>query len=651
MTNRRNGLLMALTGLASCQTTAAAAAASTNSIDIPTDLKPRVLLPDVVGYSVEPIWLDAYISTPLMATLLQTIKDETGAAPGVRVGGNTADATYIHSSLPTGNSSVALPALPDATTFNITPSWFGTWADYFPAGTPLTYTLNLAVNDSDFAVATAQARAAHAALGPKLARFEFGNEIDHYSNKGWRGPGWDVAQYTGQFRDILAQLAGSDWFRAAGNSTTGGGAPKIQAGVFADPPWVPDQQDEIDDFSIANLTAGGLLDDPLARAHIADYAVHLYPQSTCDAARWQRMRLDLLSDHLTLVRNLSQFGPQVTAAEAAGASLVLGETNSVSCGGRSGISDTFGAALWAADYALLAASVGLRRVYFHLGAQSEYAFFTPQGPYRYANETLLPGIRPAWYAHYFVAQVVKGGEELGVAALPAANASDLAGYAVYAPGTKNGSSGSSSSSRVAKLVFLDMGVWNGTQGLGNNSTLAATDGTTFSAGARPGRTLAVATPWCPGRGVAVTRLQAPGTNAKSEVAVSGVRFDARTGEILGEKVQETLTVGRDGTLEVTMRRAEAVLLEVAAAAEGCAGAGGGAPGTVPDSAAAAPAPGSAAAESAQNNAATSGSQQATGAGVNTGAGTTREKTQAELEADRAYEEAMEEEYAKREGGA
>ncbi|RYP93355.1 hypothetical protein DL770_000544 [Monosporascus sp. CRB-9-2] len=47
----------------------------------------------------------------------------------------------------------------------------------------------------------------------------------------------------------------------------------------------------------------------------------------------------------------------------------------------------------------------------------------------------------------------------------------------------------------------------------------------------------------------------------------------------------------------------------------------------------------------------SGGRTATGAGVNTGAGITREKTEAELEADRLYEERMEEEYAKREGGA
>ncbi|MBE3048092.1 hypothetical protein IMZ48_37410 [Candidatus Bathyarchaeota archaeon] len=40
-----------------------------------------------------------------------------------------------------------------------------------------------------------------------------------------------------------------------------------------------------------------------------------------------------------------------------------------------------------------------------------------------------------------------------------------------------------------------------------------------------------------------------------------------------------------------------------------------------------------------------------GAGADTGAGTTRPKTEEELEADRLYDERMEDEYAKREGGA
>lgn len=42
---------------------------------------------------------------------------------------------------------------------------------------------------------------------------------------------------------------------------------------------------------------------------------------------------------------------------------------------------------------------------------------------------------------------------------------------------------------------------------------------------------------------------------------------------------------------------------------------------------------------------------ATGAGANTGAGVTRPKTAAEEEADRLYEERIEDEYASREGGA
>lgn len=46
----------------------------------------------------------------------------------------------------------------------------------------------------------------------------------------------------------------------------------------------------------------------------------------------------------------------------------------------------------------------------------------------------------------------------------------------------------------------------------------------------------------------------------------------------------------------------------------------------------------------------SSATQPRGAGANTGAGVTRPKTEAELAADRMYEEAMEEEYEKREGG-
>ncbi|OTB09547.1 glycoside hydrolase family 79 protein [Hypoxylon sp. CI-4A] len=531
-------------------------------IDVPSDLTTRSLVRDVYGYSIEPVWVNDYVSTPLATNLLSAIANVTGKPPTIRVGGNTADQTYIHDTLSTGNDSVAIPAPLTAKLFNITPSWYESWADYFPEGTDFIYTLNLAVNDSAWANAIAEASAVHAVLGDKLKLFELGNEIDHFIHKGWRDQSWCVATYIDQFRNITGQIRASDWYKAA--ETT----PKIQAAVFADPPWVPDQQDEVDDFSIANLTGdgeGGIVEKQEDKDIIGSYATHLYPQSTCDTPRWLRMRLDLLSNHSVLWQgNVSQYGPQVAAADKAGAPLVMGETNSVSCSGKSGISDTFGAALWGVDYVLLAASMGIQKVYFHLGAQSEYSAFTPK-PYELKNETLAAGIRANWYAHYFVAKVVASaavsddddGEELGIAALPAANASDLSGYAVY---------DEKPLLLLKKLVLLDMGVWNGTEGLGNNSTLRATDGTSFSSSPgekkRPSQTIRVATSWCAGRNVSVTRLTGPGTNAKAGVAVSGVTFDARTGEKIGQETLEYVSVGRNGTVEVGVRRAEGVLLEV-----------------------------------------------------------------------------------------
>lgn len=273
------------------------------------------------------------------------------------------------------------------------------------------------------------------------------------------------------------------------------------------------------------------------------------------------MRLDLLSNHTTLWLNVSQYVPQVAAADAANTTLVFGETNSVSCSGRSGISDTFGAALWSTDYVLLAASIGMPKVYFHLGAQSQYSAFTPWG-YVLNNETLTAGIRANFYSHYFIANVVQGlgadDEAYQVAALPGANSSDLSGYAIY----RGGGGGDGEKKELAKVVLLDMGVWNGTEGLSNPSTLSSTDGTVFSNGTRPSYNMSVATSWAAGQGVEVIRLQGPGTNAKSLVNVSGVTFDSTTGAKLGDLAKEYVSVGEGGVVRFGMVEAEGVLLQV-----------------------------------------------------------------------------------------
>lgn len=520
----------------------AAALAHTSEVDVPSSLPTRALVRDVYGYSLEPVWVNSYVNSSLMSTLLHAIADVTGKAPPIRVGGNTADQTYLVGANTGQVASLETVTPTNDTEWNVTAAWYGTWKDYFPDGTDIIYTLNLRDNLSSWANAQAEARAVWDALGDKLAMFELGNEIDHFINKGWRAPGWDVAQYIDQFHAITGALMNASWYTEAADS-----APKFQAAVFADPPWVPDQQDEIDDFDIVNLTRGGLVDPEV----VETYAVHLYPQSTCDTERWYRMSLDLLSNHTVLWLNVSQYVPQVAAADAANSTLVFGETNSISCSGRSGISDTFGAALWGVDYVLMAASIGMQKVYFHLGAQSQYSAFTPWS-YVLNNETLEAGIRSNWYGHYFIAKVVEGlgdGESYGIAALPGANASDLSGYAIY------------QGEDLSKLVFLDMGVWNGTGGLDNPSTLSSTDGSIYSQGTRPSYNMSVTSSWSVGQNVSVIRLSGPGTNAKSEVNVSGITFSSSDGAKQGSEVGEYVQVGSNGVVQFGMVQAEGVLLQ------------------------------------------------------------------------------------------
>jgi hypothetical protein len=48
------------------------------------------------------------------------------------------------------------------------------------------------------------------------------------------------------------------------------------------------------------------------------------------------------------------------------------ETNTASCGGFAGISDSFGAALWGTDYALQMAYGNFSGALFHVGGQADF---------------------------------------------------------------------------------------------------------------------------------------------------------------------------------------------------------------------------------------------------------------------------------------
>lgn len=83
--------------------------------------------------------------------------------------------------------------------------------------------------------------------------------------------------------------------------------------------------------------------------------------------------------------------PYASAAATAGVPFVVGETNSVSCGGQRGVSDVFAAALWALDFALSTAAFNASEVNWHGGPHSAYAPIQTEPP------SLAPRAMPLFY--------------------------------------------------------------------------------------------------------------------------------------------------------------------------------------------------------------------------------------------------------------
>ena len=64
-------------------------------------------------------------------------------------------------------------------------------------------------------------------------------------------------------------------------------------------------------------------------------------------------------------------------AQAANLPLIMFETNTASCGGFAGISDSFGAALWTIDYGMQMAWSNFTHALLHIGGQNVFYNVSP----------------------------------------------------------------------------------------------------------------------------------------------------------------------------------------------------------------------------------------------------------------------------------
>jgi len=146
----------------------------------------------------------------------------------------------------------------------------------------------------------------------------------------------------------------------------------------------------------------------------------------------------VISTYLFWHKSYVQYAPD--------APFIIGEGNSISEGGEEGISDTFGAALWAFDYLLLAAARGFQRVTFHQGVTNFYTAFKDSG-----DTTNPPLTRPVYYGHLAAAAMI--GNETGkrqIVPLPTTQTYGAA-YASYVDG------------ELRRLAAVNMVLFNKTQ--------------------------------------------------------------------------------------------------------------------------------------------------------------------------------------------
>jgi hypothetical protein len=101
--------------------------------------------------------------------------------------------------------------------------------------------------------------------------------------------------------------------------------------------------------------------------------VHAYPTVACGSAGAPTTAARLLTKHAS-VGLVEKYAWLLAVAQAAHTPAVISESNSGSCGGKPGVSDTPVAGVWAARYVVAAMLAGFAQVRFHTAGTSYDAF-------------------------------------------------------------------------------------------------------------------------------------------------------------------------------------------------------------------------------------------------------------------------------------
>ncbi|KAJ7649886.1 hypothetical protein FB45DRAFT_778805, partial [Roridomyces roridus] len=315
-----------------------------------------------------------------------------GGSVRVRIGGNTQETATLVQSLPDGKmmekgvAPVGNPLQMTTPPLFYTPEMLYMLAN-ISALVPVQWYLGIPLNDTSH-LRLQIAEAGEAILGDRLLGFQVGNEPDQYGIHGLRPPTYNVSNYTTDFGIVDAGLRADKKVpvvnkKLIGPSTSG-------------------------DWKLEDIWNTGFLD--LYNNSLAALSVEYYPENNCAAVLHlgnttinPQDIFNTYLNHTSAQSIVKKYLNSTMIAQSYGLPFLMFETNSASCGGFSGISDSFGSALWALDYGLQLAYSNFTNALLHVGGQSVYYNpFTPPP----ANQSTFHSwtVGPVYYSAMFVAE-------------------------------------------------------------------------------------------------------------------------------------------------------------------------------------------------------------------------------------------------------
>lgn len=329
---------------------------------------------------------------PVLVRLLRNLGAYGNGPAPLRIGGNSTDESWWNPNH-TGNP-------PPGVTYDLDYDWLTALSrTERNAHPPVTLGLNLGINDPGNAFAFA--RAAQSRLPRNsIAGFELGNEPDIFDNHRYGANRYGVPRYarprTYTFQRFLQEF--DRYALYAGHALPAGG-PLLSGPVFATRTWSLPRFIQRESHYLATVD------------------LHRYPLTVCKRGVPGGKKSLTDPTYPTIPELLSESSSRGLADALAawmseshdhGLPLRVSETNSASCGGAVGVSDTFASALWGADAAFEYLRDGARGVFFHT---SERSIYTPFELDRDAGP-LQAHVRPLYYGMLLFAQATANDAQL-----------------------------------------------------------------------------------------------------------------------------------------------------------------------------------------------------------------------------------------------